>query len=84
MKPGTRAVLELLTAAGPDGLTPMDALREAGCFRLAARVAELRAVGHDVRTLWETDGDGTRWARYVLVERPTFTATTGVPLELPL
>lgn len=66
MKPGTRAILELLTAAGSGGLTPMDALREAACFRLAARVAELRAAGHDIATEWETDGDGTRWARYVL------------------
>ena len=65
MKPGTRAVLELLTAAGPDGITPHDALREAGCFRLAARVAELRRDGLDIRTEWETDTDGTRWARYV-------------------
>lgn len=71
MKPGTRAVLELLTAAGPDGITPLDALREAGCFRLAARVAELRHDGLDIRTTWETDGDGTRWARYVYVpDRP--------------
>ena len=26
-------------------LTPMDALKEAGCFRLAARVDELRNMG---------------------------------------
>ena len=77
MKPGTRAILELLTAAGPDGITPHDALREAGCFRLAARVAELRGDGLDIRTTWETDGDGTRWARYVYVPaRPV--PTTGV------
>ena len=83
MKPGTRAILELLTAAGPDGLTPRDALREAGCFRLAARVAELRGDGLDIRTTWETDGDGTRWARYTLHE-PRFTPTTGVQEGLAL
>lgn len=76
MKPGTRAILELLIAAGDEGLCPRDALREAGCFRLAARVAELRGDGLDIRTTWETDGD-SRWARYVLQERPTFTPTTG-------
>lgn len=78
MKPGTRAILELLTAAGPDGITPHDALREAGCFRLAARVSELRGDGLDIRTEWETDGDGTRWARYVLTEAPVFRAVSGV------
>ena len=77
MKPGTRAIEELLIAAGPAGVTPMDALREAGCFRLAARVAELRAVGRDIRTRWETDDEGTRWARYVLEETPTFAPITG-------
>ncbi len=81
MKPQTRAILELLTAAGPDGVTPHDALREAGCFRLAARVAELRAAHHDVLTTWETDTDGTRWARYVLLP-PKPTPTTGVQQEM--
>ncbi len=77
MKPQTRAILELLTAAGPDGVTPHDALREAGCFRLAARVAELRREGLDVRTTWETDTDGTRWARYLLIP-PKPAPTVGV------
>jgi hypothetical protein len=67
MKPQTTAILELLTAAGPDGATPIDALRECSCFRMAARVAELRGAGHNVVTTWETDTDGTRWARYVLL-----------------
>jgi hypothetical protein len=86
MKPGTRAVLELLTAAGPEGITPLDALREASCFRLAARVAELRGAGYDIATTWETDGEGTRWARYLLVEEqpPTFAPITGVQEGLAL
>ena len=67
MKPQTSAILELLIAAGPEGASPMDALRECGCFRMAARVAELRGAGHDVVTHWETDTDGTRWARYELL-----------------
>ena len=74
-KPQTQAVWELLTAAGPDGITPLDALREASCFRLAARVAELRREGLDVRTTWETEGDA-RWARYVLLP-PRPIPTTG-------
>jgi len=32
-------------------LTPLDALNRFGCFRLAARVAELRVDGHDIVTL---------------------------------
>jgi hypothetical protein len=83
LKPQTRAILELLTAAGQDGATPMDALRECGCFRLAARVAELRAAGHNVVTTWETDTDGTRWARYVLLP-PAPRPTTGIQEALAL
>jgi hypothetical protein len=33
---------------------------------MAARVAELRHDGHDIRTTYESAGD-TRWARYVLL-----------------
>jgi hypothetical protein len=36
-------------------LTPLDALSYFGCFRLAARVAELRAEGHPIETT-KTDG----------------------------
>ena len=31
-------------------ITPLDALREYGCFRLAARIADLRAEGLDIKT----------------------------------
>lgn len=31
-------------------LTPLDALCEFGCNRLAARVLELRQAGHDIRS----------------------------------
>ena len=29
-------------------LTPIDALRDFGCFRLAARICDLRAEGHHI------------------------------------
>lgn len=83
LKPQARAILELLIAAGSDGITAHDALREAGCFRLAARVAELRAAGYDVRTLWESDGL-SRYARYVYDAAPLFVATTGEQQGLAL
>jgi len=31
-------------------LTPMEALAGCGCFRLAARIKELRQQGHDIQT----------------------------------
>lgn len=49
-------------------ITPIDALRDYGCFRLAARIKELRDSGHDVQTAWDTDGE-KRWARYSLGKR---------------
>ena len=32
-------------------ITPLDALREFGCFRLAARVYDLRLKGYDIITV---------------------------------
>lgn len=46
-------------------ITPMDALREFGCFRLAARIKDLRDAGHDVQMVLEGEGD-KKWARYSL------------------
>jgi len=39
-------ILEMLEAG--ESLTALDALREIGCFRLAARIGELREDGHDI------------------------------------
>jgi hypothetical protein len=44
-------------------LTPIDALERFGCFRLAARVADLRAEGLDIETVTETR-NGKKVARY--------------------
>lgn len=46
-------------------LTPLDALNEFGCFRLAARVADLRREGMDIECATETK-NGKRYARYFL------------------
>jgi hypothetical protein len=59
----TETILAHLQAGG--SITPIDALREFGCFRLAARIKDIRDEGHDVQTLWETDGT-KKWARYSL------------------
>ena len=47
-------------------ITPLDALREFGCFRLGARVFELKAEGHNIlKEMIETDS-GKRVAEYRL------------------
>lgn len=69
MKPGTRACLELLRAH-PEGVTPLVALDEIGCFRLGARVWELKAAGYDVVSELVTLPNGKRVARYTLREAP--------------
>lgn len=46
-------------------LTPLDALNEFGCFRLAARVADLRREGLDIECKTEST-NGKRYARYTL------------------
>ena len=51
MKPSTAKVYALLKVRGVDGVSPDEARRWAGCDRLAARVSELRAEGHEVMTL---------------------------------
>jgi hypothetical protein len=44
-------------------LTAVEALDRFGCFRLAARVSDLRDQGHQILTSWESNGE-KRWARY--------------------
>lgn len=65
MKPQTRAVLALLERH-PEGVTPLDALDEAGSFRLGARVYELKADGYDIETELVRTPNGKRIARYRL------------------
>ena len=47
-------------------ITPLEALDQYGCFRLAARVSEIREEGHDIETIIE-ERNGKRYARYRLV-----------------
>ena len=62
----TETILAHLQSGG--SITPIDALREYGCFRLAARIKDIRDSGHQVHTDIETDGE-KRWARYSLGRR---------------
>lgn len=61
----TTQILDMLER-GP--VTAMDALQEAGCFRLAARIADLRQQGHNIKT--ETIVvNGKHIAQYQLEEK---------------
>jgi hypothetical protein len=44
-------------------ITPIDALQRFGCFRLAARIDELRKAGLDIETIKERH-NGKSYARY--------------------
>ena len=46
-------------------ITQVDAFNEYGCWRLAARIADLRQAGHDVLTVMESQGEKV-FARYQL------------------
>lgn len=68
MKPQCAQVLALLRAH-PQGVTQQDAIKEIACYRLAARISDLKAEGIEVRA--ELVGsNGHRYARYHLVEKP--------------
>lgn len=57
------AILEHLQAAG--SITPIEALEKYGCFRLGARIFDLKKLGWDIRTEKEKK-NGKTYARYVL------------------
>ena len=48
-------------------ITPIDALEQYGCFRLGARIWDLRQKGYPIKTTITTRG-GKNFARYRLVE----------------
>ena len=43
-------------------LTPLEALKKFGCFRLAARISDLRSQGHNI------------WTNYITKDNKTFAA----------
>jgi len=50
-----------------NSVTPMDALRLFGCFRLSARIFDLKSSGSNIRTIMIMDKDtGKRFASYKL------------------
>lgn len=54
-------------------LTPLDALRMFGCFRLSGRILDLRSAGHDIVTDM-VEVNGKHVASYRLRQRELFAA----------
>lgn len=49
-----------------NALTPLEALNRFGCFRLGARIWDLKKEGHDIHTDFVEVGGGKRVASYRL------------------
>ena len=60
----SQQILEHLESG--ETLTPAEALQSFGCFRLAARIADLRRDGHDIETILIRNGRAA-YASYRLV-----------------
>ncbi len=72
----TQAILALLRANGDRGVTPLEALDVVGSFRLAARIHDLRAEGHDIRSVSTVMPNGKTVARYILIEAKPYEQTS--------
>lgn len=59
----------VLAALQRGPLTPLDALDGCGCFRLAARIKDLRDAGHDIHTTDHTLASGKVVAKYSLIPK---------------
>jgi hypothetical protein len=55
MKPQTAAVLRLLESS-QKGISPLDALKRCGCFRLSERIREIEAEGYGIFRSWGKHG----------------------------
>lgn len=58
------AIKEALLAG--ETLTPLDALNRFGCFRLGARIWDLKNEGMSIRTDWKILSNGKKVAAYKL------------------
>lgn len=59
-------------------ITPIDALNMFGCFRLGARIADLKKQGLDIRTdIIHDRSNGKHWASYRLVTNNVEISPTG-------
>ena len=56
-------------------ISPLSALQDYGCMRLAARIWELRQDGHDIQSVPVTKGK-TTWVEYNMAEDAATPSTT--------
>jgi hypothetical protein len=61
---------QILSHLGKSSITPMEALKRYKCFRLAARINDLRAAGHAIDCKMVYLGE-KKFARYSLIKRKT-------------
>jgi len=74
MSEGTGMITQekwILSALYWGPITPMQALKGCGCLRLAARIKDLRAQGHNIVTEKVTE-NGKRFAKYHLIEEKKY------------
>lgn len=66
----TESILQYMKNYG--GITPMDALKDIGCMRLAARIADLKREGHRIKSekvaVRRRDGSRAFVERYMIDE----------------
>lgn len=61
-------------------ITPIDALNMFGCFRLGARIADLKKQGLNIKTeIVHDNANGKHWASYRLVTNNIEISSTGEP-----
>ena len=72
----TQTLLILAHLQTHDGITSLEALDLYGCFRLAARIADLKALGYTI-TSETVQRNGKRYAKYHLVTKPVQMAAFG-------
>lgn len=67
----TDRILQYMRAKG--SITALDAMKEFGCMRLAARIRDLRSDGYDIRSEMEKSrnmfGEQVSYSRYSLGEK---------------
>jgi hypothetical protein len=59
---------QILSHLQRSSITAIEALNEYGCFRLAARINDLRMKGHDIHTEVAVK-EGKRYAKYFLLNK---------------
>lgn len=63
--PSQCATIRKMLEAGRH-VTPMDALNECGCFRLGARIWDLKHMGMDIKMRLVSNGNGKKYAEYFI------------------